>query len=190
MTSILKVDNIQKANGSTPTASDLGINTTGNVLQVVATTVTAGATTAASAFNSFSEIQTDYRCTIVPKASNSFLLLDCQFCFNQHAGTQGFIQHFKYYDVTNSADVFVGDALGSRNRSTMVSRDSHNDNNDPDSIHMRAYIPAVSTTSRTYTPYMHCEQTGGEFDFGQSASDGSDFQWTTPYLFTITEIGG
>ena len=34
MTSILKVDNIQKANGSVPTANDLGINTTGNVLQV------------------------------------------------------------------------------------------------------------------------------------------------------------
>jgi len=34
MTSILKVDNIQKANGSTPTANDLGINTTGTILQV------------------------------------------------------------------------------------------------------------------------------------------------------------
>ena len=34
MTSILKVDTLQKANGATPTAADLGINTTGNVLQV------------------------------------------------------------------------------------------------------------------------------------------------------------
>jgi len=34
MTSILKVDNIQKANGSTPTTSDLGLNTTGTILQV------------------------------------------------------------------------------------------------------------------------------------------------------------
>jgi hypothetical protein len=163
---------------------------TGAILQVVATTVTSASITSASAFNSFAEIQSAYRCTITPKSANNFLLLDCQFCFNQHGGTQGFIQHFKYYDVTNSADVFVGDALGSRNRSTMVSRDSHLDNNDPDSIHMRAYIPAVSTNARTYTPYMHCEGTGGEFDFGRSDSDGSGFQWTTPYLFTITEIGG
>ena len=41
MTSILKVDNIQKANGSTPTAKDLGINTTGTILQVHTETTTA-----------------------------------------------------------------------------------------------------------------------------------------------------
>jgi hypothetical protein len=33
MTSIIKVDTLQKANGATPTAADLGINTTGTVLQ-------------------------------------------------------------------------------------------------------------------------------------------------------------
>ena len=35
MTSIIKVDTLQKANGGTPTAADLGINTSGTVLQVV-----------------------------------------------------------------------------------------------------------------------------------------------------------
>ena len=35
MASILKVDQIQTAAGGTPTAADLGINTTGTVLQVV-----------------------------------------------------------------------------------------------------------------------------------------------------------
>ena len=35
MTSIIKVDTLQKANGGTPTAADLGINTTGTVLQAV-----------------------------------------------------------------------------------------------------------------------------------------------------------
>ena len=38
MTSIIKVDTLQKANGATPTAADLGINTTGTVLQVVQAT--------------------------------------------------------------------------------------------------------------------------------------------------------
>jgi hypothetical protein len=33
MTSIIKVDQIQLANGSTPTAGDLGLNTTGSVIQ-------------------------------------------------------------------------------------------------------------------------------------------------------------
>jgi len=34
MSSILKVDQIQLSNGNTPTAGDLGLNTTGSVLQV------------------------------------------------------------------------------------------------------------------------------------------------------------
>ncbi len=162
----------------------------GSVVQVVATTSTDAVVTSASAFNSFAEISSGYRCAITPKSANNFLLLDCQFCMNQHAGTTTFIQHIKFYDVTNSADVFVGESAGSRNRVTMVTRSSHADVNDPDSVHMRAYISAASTNARTYTPYFHCEQTGGEFDFGRSNSDGSDFQWTTPYLFTITEIKG
>lgn len=35
MTGILKVDTIQKNNGTTPTAADLGLNVTGSVIQVV-----------------------------------------------------------------------------------------------------------------------------------------------------------
>lgn len=38
MTSIIKVDQIQTAAGGVPTASDLGLNTTGNVIQVVKAT--------------------------------------------------------------------------------------------------------------------------------------------------------
>ena len=44
MTSIIKVDQIQTASGSTPTAADLGINTTGTVLQVVSNQSTASYT--------------------------------------------------------------------------------------------------------------------------------------------------
>ena len=163
----------------------------GSIVQVVATTVTVGATTALNAFNvAWAEIQSAYRCAITPTSADNFLLLDCQFCMNQHEGTTTFIEQIKFYDITNSADVFVGDATGDRIRSTMVTRNSHADVNDPDSVHMRAYISAASTTARTYSPYFRCEQAGGEFDFGQSESNGSTFQWTTPYLFTITEIKG
>lgn len=40
MSSILKVDQIQLANGNTPTASDLGLNMTGTVIQTVTNTST------------------------------------------------------------------------------------------------------------------------------------------------------
>ena len=43
MTSIIKVDTLQKANGATPTAADLGINTTGTVLQVKQTHIASNA---------------------------------------------------------------------------------------------------------------------------------------------------
>lgn len=49
MSSILKVDQIQLSNGNTPTAGDLGLNTTGTIIQTVTnsstTTVTATSTT-------------------------------------------------------------------------------------------------------------------------------------------------
>tara|TARA_R110000744_G_scaffold351965_1_gene457859 strand:+ start:23 stop:589 length:567 start_codon:yes stop_codon:yes gene_type:complete len=163
----------------------------GSVVQVVATTVTVGATTSLNAFNgSFAEIQSAYRCAITPKSADNFLLLDCQFCFNQHEGNVVFLNQIKFYDVTNSADVFVGDATGSRIRSTIAIRNSHSDANDADLCNMRAYVSAATTTARTYSPYFRCEAAGGEFDFGQSESDGTTFQWTAPYLFTITEIKG
>jgi hypothetical protein len=52
MTGILKVDTIQKNNGTIPTAGDLGLNVTGNVIQVIqvndATTYTVTSTSAYS----------------------------------------------------------------------------------------------------------------------------------------------
>jgi hypothetical protein len=41
-------------------------------------------------------------------------------------------------------------------------------------------------TSSIFSNDVH---TGADYDSG-TADNGSDFQWTTPYLFTITEIKG
>ena len=65
MTSIIKVDQIQTAAGSTPTAADLGINTTGTVLQVKQINVADGAL-------SFSgDVSNIISLSITPKFSNS-----------------------------------------------------------------------------------------------------------------------
>jgi len=72
MTSILKVDNIQKANGSVPKASDLGLNTTGNVLQVVqGTKITSHAITNTSYSSSGLTVN------ITPTSSSSKVLVTC-----------------------------------------------------------------------------------------------------------------
>ena len=66
MTSILKVDTLQKANGGTPTAADLGINTTGTVLQVVE-----GEYNTQTDITSQSYTDTGLSVTITPKSSSS-----------------------------------------------------------------------------------------------------------------------
>tara|TARA_R110002153_G_scaffold110100_1_gene251069 strand:+ start:890 stop:1456 length:567 start_codon:yes stop_codon:yes gene_type:complete len=76
MTSILKVDNIQKANGSVPTANDLGINTTGTVLKMLYTqfdgtnTIVCGANTNVAL--------TDLTVTVTPTSATSKFRLEAQ----------------------------------------------------------------------------------------------------------------
>ncbi|MDA8860418.1 hypothetical protein N9I36_00470 [Planktomarina temperata] len=72
MTSIIKVDTLQKANGATPTAADLGINTTGTVLQVVKSSVI----TTQFSINStnHTEINTGFRVAITPKSTSSTII--------------------------------------------------------------------------------------------------------------------
>jgi len=71
MTSILKVDNIQKANGSVPTASDLGLNTTGSVLQVKQAILT---TSSAAAIAGWYDL-TGLSVAITPVSTSSKILV-------------------------------------------------------------------------------------------------------------------
>ena len=88
MSSILKVDQIQLANGSTPTAGDLGLNTTGSVLQVKNAEVNSVATYSNSA--SASDIA-GLTINITPKFSNSYIYITCHISYstsNQGCGNQ------------------------------------------------------------------------------------------------------
>lgn len=70
MTGILKVDTIQKNNGATPTAKDLGINIAGTILQVVnASTSTQVSTTSSSYVN------TGFSASITPTSVTSKILI-------------------------------------------------------------------------------------------------------------------
>jgi hypothetical protein len=72
MTSVIKVDQIQLANGSTPTAGDLGLNTTGAVLQVKNHTIDPGGQSTTSQ----TLVGTGLSIDITPRDANSkFLLL-------------------------------------------------------------------------------------------------------------------
>lgn len=71
MSSILKVNQIQLANGNTPTIGDLGLNNTGTVLQIVQGTIFTG-----NYFNNSSSFTaTSLEVSITPSATTSKLLV-------------------------------------------------------------------------------------------------------------------
>ena len=85
MTGILKVDTIQKNNGATPTAADLGLNITGNILQVVQTVMDDNYIYSTnSAFN-----LPGLSATITPKAATSKILISCVLHYGQGFSTDG-----------------------------------------------------------------------------------------------------
>lgn len=71
MSSILKVDQIQLADGSTPTAADLGLNTTGSVIQVQSRDYTGGE----QSVTSTTYATTNISHSITPKFANSKIVV-------------------------------------------------------------------------------------------------------------------
>lgn len=159
---------------------------TGSVLQVVSVTDTTQRNTSGT---TFSELSTAWRLSITPKSTSSKLILDAQMCYNQYSSTVTHVAHMKFYDVTNSADVCVGASSGNRNRSTVAFRQSHSDANDQDPLRLYGVINNSNTTARTYTIYFRTES-NASFKFNQSNGDSSTYGWTTPFVFTITEVAG
>ena len=73
MSSIIKVDQIQTAAGGTPTAADLGLNTTGSVLQGVHYQHGTGGVT----YTNTSYSSTGIKATITPTSTTSKILIIC-----------------------------------------------------------------------------------------------------------------
>jgi len=77
MSSIIKVDTIQTAAGGTPTAADLGLNTTGSVVQTHHFSYTPGSTyqTNSASFTDVTGVST----TFTPSSADGFLLIQAVF---------------------------------------------------------------------------------------------------------------
>ena len=80
MSSILKVDQIQNTAGNTPTAADLGLNVSGNTVQMQYTTRTSGSVSTTTTKVEFMSV------TITPKFSNSKLKVTVHCEIQQNAG--------------------------------------------------------------------------------------------------------
>jgi len=99
MSSIIKVDQIQLANGSTPTAGDLGITGIGQVLQVVQA-VEQRASSASSAATSYTNV-TGLECAITPTSASSKILV--QASFYVHTQNLNYSRLTLFRDSTNLA---------------------------------------------------------------------------------------
>jgi len=83
MSSIIKVDQIQLADGSTPTAADLGLNVTGAVLQVVQTVMDDNLSYSTSSAYDIPGMAV----TITPTSATSKFLIRCQLHYGQGASS-------------------------------------------------------------------------------------------------------
>ena len=108
MASIIKVDTIQTAAGGTPTAADLGINTTGSVLQVVQGTLT---TANSASLASAATTDTGLSASITPSSTSSKILCLVKLECGGGGNVGPFVQLYR-----GTTLVGAGDANGSRSR--------------------------------------------------------------------------
>ena len=137
--STLKVDTIQKTNGSAPTLNDLSISHAGSIVQVVQTRTDSGISTASTSY-----VTTGLTLAITPKFSTSKLKIM----------VLGGRNYYQSDSVQHDTKLYVdGSAYGGSGRLT-----SYYNNGGGTSIHYGAwsiveYIDASSTSARTYQIY-------------------------------------
>lgn len=102
MTSIIKVDTIQKANGTAPTASSLGLNVAGSVLQVVHGRLSS-AYAATGAAGSDYWLLPGLEATITPKFSNSNILINVNMYTGQSTAASGY--QIQYQILKNGVEL-------------------------------------------------------------------------------------
>ena len=106
MASIIKVDTIQTAAGGTPTAADLGINTTGTVLQVVHSPRWGDGTEINTTSTSFTA--TGHTASItLSSASNKILILGTCVNYQSTSGNGVYVTAYRSIGGGASSDIFA-----------------------------------------------------------------------------------
>lgn len=111
MASIIKVDQIQTAAGGTPTAGDLGINTSGNVVQVKTLSVPNPSTHLDTASSSF--VSMGVSLTITPKDANNTILIIWSGTAQQAGGSAMAVYTTVYKNGSNMVGIYGMNHTGS-----------------------------------------------------------------------------
>ena len=145
-------------------------------------------TTLTGDLTSWQEINSNWRLAITPKSASSNLILNAYVCFNQYSGNNYIISHMRFYDVTNSAAVAIGQGSGSRNQASAAFRYPHYDSNDAGIFPIMGRAASSNTNARTYTVQFHSESSSASYAFNYSSGDNAHYGWTAEFMFTITEV--
>jgi len=163
MTSIIKVDTLQKANGATPTAADLGINTTGTVLQVKQNIYDTAAaisstfnTSTAQGYSMLGWVFTGVSLAFTPSSSSSRIILNST--INFATTNHGERISFKIVRDTGSINPVTGmGAIDGNRRMCHSSSLYFNFGSDEhtDEISMYTYDEPSTTNTVTYKVYVN-----------------------------------
>lgn len=189
MSSILKVNQIQLSNGTTPSLGGLGISfphsdmPSKTILQVE-TKMDGGVYSFQT--TSYTEATTNYRITCTPKSANSTIMLEWVGLVGGNNQVQ--IKNAKFWDVTSNAEIGSFPNPDSRTLAHGSWRQSDNDGNDRDTQNFKSFIPSWGTTARTFTVHFKTEANGTGY-LGGTITNNAGCTYV-PTVITITEIAG
>lgn len=190
MTGILKVDTIQKNDGSTPTAADLGLNVTGTVVQTQY--VSSGTRVSTTQVNSFAEPSTNYRVTITPKSVNNMIIVTYYVPLNQQSASNILTTLRSFRSVAGTktyALTSAGNANGSRQviAGGVFRPQNGYDANDMD---MKSWtvIDFPNTTSAVSYGFENKPEGTATIYWGYSGSDNSTWGWDSDIVIVAQEI--
>ena len=154
----------------------------GSVVQVATVMPNIGLVTLATA--SWTEASSLLRLDFTPKYSNSTLIIEC--CFMYGGASNNNINHFKLYDITNSADIELsvsGNRLGVHGSARQVDHDL----NDCDNMNLQVVTTASNTTARTYGLFSRNESgTVAKYFFANY--DNSSLLGNAKPILKVTEV--
>ncbi len=145
MTGILKVDTIQKNNGATPTASDLGLNISGNIVQTVQVKKTDTSVISGSSYSAVPGLNI----TITPKYTNSQFLISLTLsALPTSPGYHGAVARL----VRNGTALILSDATDRPQTTFSLYRDADSDGNTI-KLYNYNYIDSISSPAGTSITY-------------------------------------
>ena len=193
MASIIKVDTIQKTNGSAPTATELGISySAGDIVQT--RFIRSNQVVSTNPVNVWAEVASQFRVSITPVYSNSIIKLEYHIPMNA-TGASNILMAIAPWRSTDGGSTQTrlaqGDTgqIGSRHNLAVSWFRSNNgfDNNDMQNHVVIASETAGTTSTLTYGWHFRSEGSNTTY-FCHSQGDNGTWGWIAPVTMIATEI--